>query len=342
MASCAELQQVKVETVHPSYSEFAPRTIAVLPMDNMSVDLDATPLVRPIVNSRLAHKGYKVIALDKVDETLKEQGVLISHDVYGFTPGELGEITGADAVLYGTVTEFARRYAVIYASVVVGVKFELVDCRTSEVLWRSERYAGEDTTAETIYILLSEQDIEDALAEVAVYSAAFAALESYRPYAERVVKECLSSLPDGYLGASIYPWDLDPDISDDDMVMRWLEREHEIKTYAPDKSCPPAKEKERDSKKDSETKYDGTGAVEKHTLPPQNLKISDKQKTNRIVVPPSSITSEDEMEKLNRDLRKEIKKARKKAGKKSESEKKEAEKENRSNSPQGGNSLSPR
>jgi hypothetical protein len=222
---------VEFETLHPDYIQLAPRTIAVLPMDNMSVDLDATPLVRPIVHERLAYKGYKVISLDKVDDILKNQGVLISHDVYGFNPARLGELLGADAVLYGTITEFSTKYAVLYASVTVGLKLEMVDCRTGELLWQSEHYASENTVAESLLILLSEEDIEKAIGKAAAYNAAFAILESYRPYAEQAVRECMAGLPHGYLGASNYPWDVNPDQLMDDSIKSLLNSEPVIRTF---------------------------------------------------------------------------------------------------------------
>ncbi len=229
LCGCAGTQ-VEIDNLHPDYNSLAPGRVAVLPMDNMSVDLDATPLVRPIVNQRILHKGYSSVALDRVDDILKEQGVLISHDVYGFTPQELGQMLGADAVVYGTVTEFTTQYAVIYASVTVGVKLEMADCRTGEVLWQSEHYSSEDTIEETLFIFLTERDIDKAIAKTAAYSTAFAVLESYRPYAERAVKECLYSLPPGHLGASYYPWDDFGDLLDDP-VRSWMYGEHHIRTY---------------------------------------------------------------------------------------------------------------
>jgi hypothetical protein len=231
MCACAG-RQVELDTVHPDYSQLAPGSVAVLPMDNMSADLDATPLVRPIVNQRLDFKGYHVISMDMIDEILKEQGVLISHDVYGFSPQELGEMLGSDAVVYGTVTEFTTKYAVLYASVSVGVKLEMKDCHTGELLWQSEHYAAKDTTAETILILLSERDIEKALGKVAAYNTAFAVLKSYRPYAEQAVKKCMAGLPAGHLGARQYPWDMNPDTFQDDFVSSWLKRDHPIRTYS--------------------------------------------------------------------------------------------------------------
>ncbi len=242
-AACAG-RPSELETLHPDYMNLAPRTIAVLPMDNMSADLDATPLVRPILHERLYYRGYQVVPLDQVDETLRDQGILISHDVYGFSPARLGEWLGADAVLYGTITEFSTKYAVLYASVTVGVRLEMVDCRSAELLWQSEHYASENTAAESILILLSDEDIEEAIGKTAAYNAAFALLESYRPYAEQAVKECMAGLPPGYRGTSAYPWDVNPDQLEHDSIKSFLNSEPIIRTF----TNPPHSHKSRKKK----------------------------------------------------------------------------------------------
>ncbi len=192
------------------YDARAPRSIAVLPFDNMSTDLDATPLIRPIVRKRLVYKGYDCPGLKKIDDSLTEAGVMVSHDVYAFTPEELGEMLGVDAVMFGTVTDFTTKYAVVYASIAVQLRLELVDCETGDVLWRNEQRASENTALENILTLLLYHDqIEKGLAVVAAANAIWAALEQFRPYAERAAAKTLSSLPPGHKGASAYPWDPD-------------------------------------------------------------------------------------------------------------------------------------
>lgn len=196
--------------IHRDYFDVAPRSIAVLPFDNMSTDLDATPLVRPVVAGRLRYKGYDVPNLDWVDEVLQENGAMVSHDVYGFSAGELGEILGVDAVMFGVVTDFTTKYAVVYASVAVQLRLELVDCRTGEVLWHNEARAAENTAVESILTLLMyHEDLEKGLKVVAAGNAIWAVLESFRPYAERAAAMTLATLPPGYRGARSYPENYD-------------------------------------------------------------------------------------------------------------------------------------
>lgn len=198
--------------VHPDFYSIAPRSIAVLPFDNMSTDLDATPLVRPIVARRLAYKGYVVPNIKATDKILQEEGVMVSHDVYSFTAQELGQFLNVDAVMFGTVTDFTTKYAVVYASVAVQLRLELVDTRTGEIIWQNEQRAAQNTAFETILTLVAyHEDIEEGLVVVAVQNAAFAILESYRPYGEEAARMTLAPLPPGHLTQSLYPWDQDPE-----------------------------------------------------------------------------------------------------------------------------------
>jgi len=231
-ASCAPTQVGPI-TLNPAFSQLAPRTVAVLPFDNMSPNLDATPLVRPIVNERMRDLGYQVKPLDQVDKVLQENGVMVSHDVYAFTPAELGQMLGVDAVLFGTVTDFNTKYAVVYSSVAVGVKLELKECQSGESLWQNSAYSSRNTAIESLLILLLNDDKTRAFAEAAAYSTAFAVLKSYRPYAEDASRLALESLPPGPLGPRPYPFDLNPGLVAGDEVDIWVGVSHGIVTVAP-------------------------------------------------------------------------------------------------------------
>ncbi len=225
-AICAWLLGCAVQNptvvLHPNFNQQRPALIAVLPMDNMSVDLDATPLVRPIIHQRLEYQGYHSLPLDQVDRKLKDNGVMISHDVYMFTPRELGNLLGADALLYGTVTEFNKHYAFLYSDITVGLSLEMKDAKTGETLWKSEQTSSENTLLPSLLLALSFRRPEESLVAVAAYNAAFSVLSQYRPYAEDAVRQVLSTLPDGPYGARFYPWDADQTVWEGDYVNYWM------------------------------------------------------------------------------------------------------------------------
>jgi len=222
-----------VSALHPDFYQRRPNLIAVLPMDNMSVDLDATPLVRPIVYQRLIYQGYRCLPLDQLDQKLKDNGAMISHDVYMFTPRELGNLLGVDALVYGTVTEFNKHYAFLYSDIIVGLSLEMVDARTGETLWKSEETSTQNTLLDSLFLAARFRQPEQSLAAVLAYNAAFALLSQYRPYAEEAVRGALESLPPGPFGMMFYPWDRDHTVWEDDYVDRWLRFNPLIPAYSP-------------------------------------------------------------------------------------------------------------
>lgn len=195
----------------PDYQARAPRSIAVLPFDNWSNDLDATPLIRPLVAERLRYKGYDVPDLEAVDRALKNAGVMVSHDVYSLTPQEISGLLSVDGLMFGTVTDFTTKYAVVYASVAVQLRLELKDGRSGRQLWQNESRAVRNTALENLLTMLQfHDDPQRGLAVVAAQNALFAALEPYYPYAQTAAGMALAPLPPGFHGEAPYPWDLDP------------------------------------------------------------------------------------------------------------------------------------
>jgi len=231
LSACA--YRKPVDLISPDFSARTPRSVAVLPFDSLSTDLDATPLVRPIIYQRMIYKGYNCAPPDQVDAALKAKGAMVSHDVYMFTAQELGEMLSVDAVVYGTVTDFTKHYAVIYADIIVGLKLQMVDTATGEVLWESRHLATENTALDTLLLALQFDEPEKALAAAAAYNVAFAALTAFRPYAETAAAKSLASLPPGPQGQSIYPWDASRSTWEGDQVIILMEHEPVIRTYSP-------------------------------------------------------------------------------------------------------------
>ena len=230
--ACAEMKAV--DLVSPNFNSYVPKSVAVLPMDNMSTDLDATPLIRPIVQQRVIFRGYNCLPLEQVDRVLKEKGVMVSHDVYMFKPQELGQMLGVDAVVYGTVDEFNKHYAVIFADIIVSLKLSMVDTMSGNTLWQSQHTATQNTALDTLLIALQHYDKPaDALAAAAAYNAAFAVLTAYRPYAEAAAAQAMASLPPGPMGPRPYPWDLNQRFLENDPVFIFMGKSSSITTYSP-------------------------------------------------------------------------------------------------------------
>jgi len=172
----------------PDYKAKPPRSIAVLPVLNETVNLKAPDAFRSLIHRRIAMKGYETPAIAHVDNRLQGKGIHEAGQVNSLTPQELGKILGVDALLYTTVTEFSTTYLVAYSSMTVGARFELKDAKTGEKLWESDHQVKESKLG------VDEKSMRDTLK--------FAALQAYTPYCQRVTDACLATLPNGPLYAS--------------------------------------------------------------------------------------------------------------------------------------------
>jgi hypothetical protein len=66
------------------------------------------------------------------------------HDV---SLSKLGEIFGADAVLYMTIKKWGTSYQVIDSTTTVGIEGRLVDVKSGETIWRGAREASASSNA---------------------------------------------------------------------------------------------------------------------------------------------------------------------------------------------------
>ncbi len=131
---CATPQHLLVE----DYKSRNLRSVAVLPVQNETLHLQAPEVFRPIIHQKVKQKGYESPAPSFIDSKLAEKGIREAGQVLSLTPQDLGKLLGVDALLYTTVTEFSTTYLIAYASITVGAKFELKDARTGELLWQAD------------------------------------------------------------------------------------------------------------------------------------------------------------------------------------------------------------
>ncbi len=188
LAGCAGRPQYSLV---PDYRAKPPRSIAVLPPLNETVNLKAPEEFRPLVHSKIAAKGYETPDPTTIDRRLQEKGIHEAGQVNALTPQELGKLLRVDAILYTTVTEFSTAYMVAYASMAVGARFELKDAKTGEKLWESEHRVTESKVG------LDQKAMEESLK--------FAATTAYAPYNKKVTDACFATLPNGPLSTSRPP-----------------------------------------------------------------------------------------------------------------------------------------
>lgn len=138
----------------PDYASIKPTSIAVLPAINETTDTDAPNVFRILAMAELADKGYNLVDLDWIDKALKDKGILEGGQLEALTAKELGELLGADGLLYIRVMAYGRQIGVHLR---MEGSFTLVDAKTGEKIWYSELSATDDILLEGGMVLLGAE-----------------------------------------------------------------------------------------------------------------------------------------------------------------------------------------
>jgi hypothetical protein len=113
-------------------------TVAVLPLVNNTTDVDAPPYVREKIANELAKRFYVIKPINEVDQILKDRmGVTLGVQLDMTTPQKLGETLGVDGVFYGSLDDFGQKVTGIYNVKRVRIRAKLVNCKSSQTVWKN-------------------------------------------------------------------------------------------------------------------------------------------------------------------------------------------------------------
>jgi hypothetical protein len=99
---------------------------------------------------QFAQLEFGHVKLSRIDRTLRREGLDTWDKMKSLSSRRLGELMGAEAVVFGEVTHFDYYYAFLYSQLAVGLSLEMVDTRTGEVLWKVYD-ARRDHTVRVVY-----------------------------------------------------------------------------------------------------------------------------------------------------------------------------------------------
>jgi hypothetical protein len=126
-------------TLKPNYDQNPAKIIAVLPIENKTLDGETSQLLRSKLFEELYFKGYPKLPLDIIDKKLaslyangaKESAATIA-------PQALKDLVGADAGLYCTLMECNKSEKLFYVPITIAIRCELRSTQTGEVLWNAQ------------------------------------------------------------------------------------------------------------------------------------------------------------------------------------------------------------
>ena len=191
------------------------------PIDAASLRAGSARGVNELLVNKLVQDGtYSVIERSRISAVLAEQDLGASGRVDASTAAELGRILGVDAVIFGTVTEFAvdsqsSRGSVGFFGVTAGTESEkanvrlnarIVSTSTAEILAVTEGTGAADQSDSSVFILgtgggtssdnterllgaASEQAIDQVVVELVGVAGNLAALPATLPDVEAVVAD---------------------------------------------------------------------------------------------------------------------------------------------------------
>lgn len=124
------------------YSKFrdvSPRSILVVPAISKSVDVNAPDYFLATISRPLAERGYYVFPVNMVRTVLADDGLGDANMVHAGDPRRLGELFGADAVMYISIERWDAKYVVLSTKVTVELDYSLRSARTGEEIWKNHQ-----------------------------------------------------------------------------------------------------------------------------------------------------------------------------------------------------------
>jgi hypothetical protein len=131
---------------YTSFNQHPPRSILVLPPLNQSTAVEGTYSYLSTVSVPLAERGYYVFPVAVVDQLMKENGLPTAGEMHEVSPTKLGEITGADAVLYIVLHQYGSKFLLLGTTTSVEVSARLVDTQSGAVLWTGKALAQQSSS----------------------------------------------------------------------------------------------------------------------------------------------------------------------------------------------------
>lgn len=114
-------------------------TLAVLPFDSESNDVDAPDIMQRLVYLALKDSVYRVSDIEKTNAQLKEKGIQDGGQLPVLDPIKIAEDLNVQGLLYGNVESFSYTNLGFYLSRKVTLDLWLLDGTTGEKLWDNTR-----------------------------------------------------------------------------------------------------------------------------------------------------------------------------------------------------------
>lgn len=183
---------LKPKFIVDDFSQRKPKTVAILPLENMTNDIQIVNVVRQLLAEKLPRRYFNVMPVEQTDQILRDEfEITLGEQLKLVEISQLAEKIKVDGFFMGIVEKAETVVTGIYNKKKVKVDIYLIDARTGEKLWEDEREAGETTIALSPKEMLKQ-------AATAVADSALSQLITGHPlykYANQAVSTIVSTIP---------------------------------------------------------------------------------------------------------------------------------------------------
>lgn len=112
-------------------------TVAVLPFDNESNNVDAADIMQRMVYLAMKPSAYRVSDFRSVNDQLESAGISDGGQLAAVDPVKLGKDLGVQALMFGYVESFGYTNVGVYVAKKVNLELKLVDAQNGQTLWEN-------------------------------------------------------------------------------------------------------------------------------------------------------------------------------------------------------------
>jgi hypothetical protein len=133
-------QEKEIWFLTPDFNKVKPKIIAVLPMDNLSLEPEIDKIFFERVHEEVKAKGYQRLSINTVNTVLRQFGVQTPGQLAGISFDKLQKALKCDALLMGEIDQSASIHQGVYDAVVVSCSLRMVDCSSGKLLWKCDQW----------------------------------------------------------------------------------------------------------------------------------------------------------------------------------------------------------
>lgn len=137
-----------------AFNAAAPRSILVVPIVNISLDVNAPNYLLTTLTYPLAEKGYYVFPVNTVKFVLEQEGFYEAEEVHRQPPEALAKLFGADAVLYATIKRWDLQGLIVTGTATVDLEYRMVSKDGIEI-WQSNKKMRYDAQSNILTSLVA-------------------------------------------------------------------------------------------------------------------------------------------------------------------------------------------